>query len=229
MLDKRAGGTPAIPGRSRGAERGVKLRQLTLTGTRNIAQAVYYMKRLARLFWVLLALLFLFEAWLWDRLAPIVGHIVAAIPWGWIKPALVRLVDRLSPPATLVVFVVPFILLLPLKFLEFWFLAHRQWVATIAVLLLAKLVGLGVTAFIFEATKDKLLQMAWFLRLYEFFLWARHWAHEKIMPRLREWSRQTVDPVAQRLRRWRPVLQPRHAGRLLQRLTRIRRRMRAAS
>jgi len=147
---------------------------------------------------------------------------------GWIKPALVRLVDRLSPQATLVVFVVPFILLLPLKFLEFWFLAHRQWVATIAVLVLAKLIGLGVTAFIFEVTKDKLLQMAWFRRLYEFFLWA----HEKIAPvtqRLREWSRQTVDPVAQWLRRWRRLLQPRHAGRLLQRVMRIRRRMRAAA
>jgi hypothetical protein len=188
------------------------------------------MKRLARPFWVILALLFLFEAWLWDRLAPIVGRIVAVIPWGWIKPVLVRLVDRLSPQATLVVFVVPFILLLPLKFLEFWFLAHRQWIAAIAVLVLAKLVGLGVTAFIFEVTKDKLLQMRWFGRLYEFFLWARHWAHEKIMPitqRLREWSRQTIDPVTQRLRRWR-VLQPRHS-RLLQLLMRIRRRMRAAT
>jgi hypothetical protein len=190
------------------------------------------MKRLARSFWVILALLFLLEAWLWDRLAPIVGRIVAVIPWGRIKPALVRLVDRLSPQATLVVFVVPFILLLPLKFLEFWFLAHRQWLAAIAVLVLAKLVGLGVTAFIFEVTKDKLLQMAWFRRLYEFFLWARQWAHDKIMPitqRLREWSRQTVDPVARPLRRWRRLLQPRHAGRLLHRLMRIRRRMRAAA
>jgi hypothetical protein len=190
------------------------------------------MKRLARPFWVILALLFLFEAWLWDRLAPIVGRLVTVIPWGRIKPALVRLVDRLSPQATLVVFVVPFILLLPLKFLEFWFLAHRQWLAAIAVLVLAKLVGLGVTAFIFEVTKDKLLQMAWFRRLYEFFLWARQWAHDKIMPitqRLREWSRQTVDPVARPLRRWRRLLQPRHAGRLLHRLMRIRRRMRAAA
>src|SRR5258708_35908195 len=190
------------------------------------------MKRLTRLFWVILALLFLFEAWLWAYLAPLVGRIVAAIPWGWIKPALVRVVDRLSPQATLVVFVVPLILLLPLKFLEFCFRADRQCVAAIAVLVLAKLVGLGVTAFVFEVTKDKLLQMAWFRRLYEFFLWARHWAHEKIMPitqRLREWSRQTVDPVAQRLRRWRRVLQPPHAGRLRQRLMRIRPRLRAAT
>jgi hypothetical protein len=163
------------------------------------------MKRLARAFWVILALLFLLEAWLWDRLQPIVARIVGVIPWGWIKPALIRLVDRLSPQATLVVFAVPLIILLPLKFLEFWLLAHRQWVAAITVLVLAKLVGLGVTAFIFEVTKDKLLQMAWFRRLYEFFLWARDWAHEKIAPitrLLREWSEQTIKPVARRLRRW---------------------------
>jgi hypothetical protein len=195
------------------------------------------MKRLARPFWVVLALLFLFEAWLWDRLHPIVARVVAVIPWGWIKPALIRLIDRLSPQATLVVFVIPFIGLLPLKFLEFWFLAHRQWIASIMVLVLAKLVGLGVTAFIFEVTKDKLLQMAWFRRLYEFFLWARDWAHEKIAPitrQLREWSDQTIEPIIRRLRRWRRMLRPprlrgEEARGFLERLMRIRRRMRAAA
>ena len=67
------------------------------------------MNRLTRPLWVVLALLFLLEAWLWDHLRPIVARIVSVIPWGWVKPALVRLVDRLSPQATLVVFVVPFI------------------------------------------------------------------------------------------------------------------------
>ncbi len=189
------------------------------------------MKRLARPFWVAFALLFLFEAWLWDRLQPIVGRVVAIIPWGRIKPAFVRLIDGLSPQVTLVVFVVPFILLLPIKFLEFWLLAHRQWIAAIVVLGAAKLVGLGLTAFIFDATRDKLLQMAWFRRVYEFFVWARTWAHEKIEPvsrQLKEWSDQTVQPITRRLRRWRRILQPRHAGRLFQRVTRIRRRMRAA-
>jgi hypothetical protein len=190
------------------------------------------MSRFARPLWVILALLFLFEAWLWDCLKPIVARIVGLIPWGWVKPALIRLVGRLSPQATLIVFVVPFIVLLPLKFLEFWFLAHRQWVAAVLVLVLAKLVGLGITAFIFEVTKDKLLQMAWFRRLYAFFVWARGWAHEKVAPitrQLRQWSHQTIRPIARRLRRWRRMLRPRHAGRFIERLMRIRRRMRAAS
>jgi hypothetical protein len=187
------------------------------------------MNRLARPFWIILALIFLFEAWLWDRLQPIVARVVGVIPWGWVKPALIRLIARLSPQATLIVFVIPFILLLPVKFLEFWFLAHRQWVAAIVVLVLAKLIGLGVTAFIFEVTKDKLLQMAWFRRVYEFFLWAREWAREKVAPvtrQLREWSHEAIRPIVRRMRRWRRMLSPRHAGRFIERLMRIRRRMR---
>jgi hypothetical protein len=190
------------------------------------------MKRLARPFWVALALIFLFEAWLWDVLQPIVGRIVNVIPWGKIKPAFLRMVERLSPQATLAVFAIPFIVLLPVKVLEFWLLAHRQWVAAIIALVLAKLIGLGLTAFIFEATKEKLLQMRWFRRLYEFFVWARDWAREKVEPvkrQLREWSHETIDPIMRRMRRWRRMLQPRHAGRLFQRVMRIRRRMRAAA
>jgi hypothetical protein len=175
------------------------------------------MKRIIRAFWVILALLFLLEAWLWDHLEPVVARVVGLIPLGWVRPALVRLVDRLSPPATLMVFAVPFIVLLPLKFLEVWFLAHREWVAAILVLVAAKLLGLGITAFVFEVTKDKLLQMAWCRRFYEFLLWLRHWAHDK------------VEPIARRLRKWRRVLRPAHAGRFFERLMRVRRRMRAAA
>jgi hypothetical protein len=49
-----------------------------MAGIGDISSAID-MKRLARPFWVILALLFLFEAWLWDSLAPIVGRIVAVI------------------------------------------------------------------------------------------------------------------------------------------------------
>jgi hypothetical protein len=190
------------------------------------------MKRLARPFWVALALIFLFEAWLWDSLQPIVWRVVNVIPWGRLKPAFIGWVDRLSPRATLVVFVIPFIVLLPVKILELWLLASREWIAALIVLVGAKIIGLGMTAFIFDTTRDKLLQMAWFRRLYEFFVWARSWAHEKVEPvkrHLREWAHETIDPIIRRLRMWRRLLRPRHAGRLFQRVMRIRRRMRAAA
>jgi hypothetical protein len=173
--------------------------------------------KLVRALWIVLAVLFLVEAWLWDHLEPVVARVVGLIPWQGVKSALVRLIARLSPEATLIVFVVPFILLLPLKFLEVWLIFRQQWIGAIIVLVVAKLVGLGVTAFIFEVTRDKLMQMAWFRRVYGFFVWLRQWAHQK------------VEPVMRRLRKWRHVLRPRRSGRFFTHLMRVRRRMRAAA
>ncbi len=175
------------------------------------------LRTLVRGFWVVLAVLFLIEAWLWSHLEPIVERLVAILPWRGLKAALVRLIAGLSPPVTLVVFAIPFFLLMPVKFLEVWLIVTKQWIAATVVLVLAKLVGVGLTAFIFEATKDKLLQMAWFRRVYEFFLWARAWAHQK------------VDPITRRLRKWRHVLWHFHSGRFTVRLLRVRRRMRVAA
>jgi hypothetical protein len=183
-------------------------------------------KHLARAFWVALALVFLFEAWLWDSLAPIVRRIVGVIPWGRIKPAFVSLVQGLSPRATLVVFAIPFVVLAPVKLVEFWLFAHRYWFAAIGVLLMTKVVGLGLTAFIFEATQEKLLQMLWFRRLYEFFVWARAWAHDRTEPVKRQmlaWAHTAAEPVLTLVARWRHV-GPGHD--LIGRIWRLRRRMR---
>src|SRR5262245_37172769 len=118
------------------------------------------MRRLFRPFLVLLALVFLFEAWLWTHLAPVVASIVARIPLRAIKAAIAHWVEDL-PPTALVVFVVPIgALLVPLKFLEVWMLVGGHWFGAIAVLAIAKVIGVGVTAFIFDATRPKLLQLA---------------------------------------------------------------------
>ncbi|HEY4982436.1 MAG TPA: hypothetical protein VII24_11005, partial [Pseudolabrys sp.] len=119
-------------------------------------------RHLLRPLWIVLALLFLAEAWLWDHLEPIVARAVNLVPWGKLKDRLARLIEDLPPWATLMVFVIPFIFLLPLKFLEVYFLAKRNWLAAAGVLIVAKLLGVGVTAFVFDVTREKLLQMAWF-------------------------------------------------------------------
>lgn len=169
------------------------------------------MRRWLRPLWVILALLFLLEAWLWDHLEPIVARVVNFIPWGRVKLWLKRTIEDLPPWAALGVFIVPFIVLLPLKFLEVFFLAKRQWIAAGLVLILAKLLGLGVTAFVFDATRDKLLQMAWFRRMYDWFLWARDWAHG------------ITEPVRERVRQLTWLLKPQRAARFLRRLMKLRR------
>ncbi|MBS0534684.1 MAG: hypothetical protein JSR72_11560 [Proteobacteria bacterium] len=148
------------------------------------------MRRLLRPLWVLLALLFLLEAWLWDHLSPVVARLVGFIPWASFKRWLAQAIERLPPWATLIVFVVTLgVVLLPLKFAEVYFLATGQWLGAIAVILAAKLIGVGVTAFIFDATRHKLLQMAWFRALYEWMLRVRAWAHaitEPVRLRMKE-------------------------------------------
>ena len=148
------------------------------------------MRRWLRPLWILLALLFLLEAWLWDHLSPVVARIVAFIPWATLKRRLAQAIERLSPWATLIVFVATLgLVLLPLKLLEVYCIATGNWVGAIAVILAAKLIGVGVTAFIFDATREKLLQMVWFRALYEWVLRVRAWAHaitEPVRARMKE-------------------------------------------
>ena len=140
------------------------------------------MRRLLQPLLVLLALIFLLEAWLWDHLEPVVARIVALIPLRAIKAWIAEKVQRLSPPLTLIVFLVPVILLFPLKVLGLWLLAHHYWVGAMAVIVFAKLMGVGVAAFIFDVTRPKLLQMAWFRWLYESVLMIRARALELVAP-----------------------------------------------
>src|SRR5215470_18052814 len=113
------------------------------------------LRRLLQPIWVLLAIIFLVEAWLWDHLEPIVAWIVAAIP---------------------------------LRAFGLWLLAHEYWTSAVFTILFAKFVGVGVTAFIFDVTRPKLLEMGWFEKLYEFILG------------LRAKAKALVDPIKARIR-----------------------------
>jgi hypothetical protein len=140
------------------------------------------MRRLLQPIWVLLAVIFLIEAWLWDHLEPIVAAIVAQIPLRTFKQWLVERVDTLSPAMTLVVFIVPVIPLFPLKLVGLWLLTHEYWVSAILTIIFAKLLGVGVAAFVFDVTRPKLLQMRWFEKLYEFVIALRARANALVDP-----------------------------------------------
>jgi hypothetical protein len=146
-------------------------------------------RTLTRLFWFTIALIFVIEAWLWDHLEPIVERCVAVLPMKWLKALVAEQVEDLSPPATLFVFAVPAALLFPLKLLAIWFVAHEQWLFAMTTIVFAKLLGLGVTSFLFSVTRDKLLQMDWFRA-----------AYEKIV-QWRELAEQLIDPFRRQLRK----------------------------
>src|SRR5262245_60681229 len=95
------------------------------------------MSRLLKPLWVLLALVFVFEAWLWEHLRPLVAWVVERIAWERLKARTAAGIEHLPPYATLLVFLVPVILLFPLKLAGLWMLAHGSWLGAMAVLALA--------------------------------------------------------------------------------------------
>jgi hypothetical protein len=163
----------------------------------------------------LLAIAFLIEAWLWSHLEPVVEWIVARIPLRAVKAWVAGTIRKLSPAATLIVFAVPLMVLFPLKLIGLWLLANKHWIAAGALILLAKLVGLAVTAFVFEMTRPKLLQLWWFRQLYERVLSWLDWAHR------------LADPITRRIKARLTILRPGRVRRTLRLMWRIRRRMRS--
>src|SRR6202000_912027 len=145
------------------------------------------LRRLLQPVWVLLAVIFLIEAWLWDHLEPIVAWFVAKMPLQAFKHWLAERVDTLSPAVTLVVFAVPVIALFPRQLVAGWVLMPEYWLRAVFTILFAKLVGVGITAFVFDVTRPKLLEMGWFEWLYEFFL------------SLRPKQKTLVDPIKLRI------------------------------
>ncbi len=110
----------------------------------------------------LLALLILFEEWGWDPLQRALARL-GRLPL--LRQAEV-LITRLPPPAALVVFTVPALLLLPVKLLALGLIARGQHLSGLAVIVVAKLVGTAVVARLFALTRPALLQMPWFARAY---------------------------------------------------------------
>ncbi len=171
------------------------------------------MRRLLKPLWITLAIAFLIEAWLWDRLRPVVAAVVEIIPWHRLKADARTIIADLRPEATLAIFLIPVAVLIPFKLLAVWLLMHGIWWGAVATILCCKLAGLGVTAFAFDVCREKLLQIAWFRRLYNWVLTVRGWAHA------------LVDPVAQRLRALVRMIRTAHSRRLIRLVARIRSRM----
>lgn len=140
----------------------------------------------------LAALVFLFEAWLWDILSAFWRWLAGFPVFQQAKNSMVRMVDRMPAHAALLLFAIPVGLLFPFKLAALWLLAQGKIVLGGIVFMLAKAAGMGSAAFLFELTRPKLMTIGWFVHLYELVMQLRGWAHRLVDPYL--------DPVRQRMR-----------------------------
>src|SRR4051812_33535694 len=101
----------------------------------------------------LAALILMLEDWLWDLGLRLTAFIVAWPP----LEALERRLAALPPYAALCVFVLPGVLLLPVKILALFAIAHGHPLSGIAVIVLAKVGGAALVARLYVLTRPALL------------------------------------------------------------------------
>jgi hypothetical protein len=125
------------------------------TRTRLLAPLVY-----------LAALVLLFEDWCWD-----VGARIAAAIGRW-PPlrALEHRVRTLPPYVALAAFVLPGLLLFPVKVLALVAIANGHAASGITTLVVAKIGGAAVVARLYVLTLPSLLALAWFERSHAWFI-----------------------------------------------------------
>ena len=156
---------------------------------------------------ILLALIIVFEEWGWRPLADLLGRLARWRPWAAVESVIIRL----PPYAALVVFALPTLLLLPLKFLALLLIAKGQVILAGLLFVAAKVVATALIARLFMLTQPALMQIGWFA-----------WSYDTVMPwkealtaRVRaSWAwrvgrvvkERAKRAVAAEARRWRPTL-----------------------
>jgi hypothetical protein len=143
----------------------------------------------------LLALLILFEEWGWEPL-----H--RALTWLGRLPAMRRIeaaITRLPPGSALVVLLLPTLGLLPVKLLALWLIARGAALAGLMAIVVAKLVGTAVLAWVFALTQPALMRMPWFAAGYRrWYAWK-----ESLLAWVRaSWAWRTGRALKRRLRHW---------------------------
>jgi hypothetical protein len=139
-------------------------------------------KRIYRSLLLLLAAVFLFEAWLWDKFT-LLGHWLRdRLPLQALKRWVASRIERLPPWAALLLFVIPVIIVQPLKLAALWLMVHGHVVLGLIGFVAIKVVAFGAVAFLFDLTRDKLMTFGWFVWLYERVLWLRAKASAYIAP-----------------------------------------------
>ncbi|MBA3057921.1 MAG: hypothetical protein KJ614_15210 [Gammaproteobacteria bacterium] len=152
---------------------------------------------LKSLFSGLLALLILFEEWGWEPLQRALAWVGRLPGLRWLE----RRIQALPPYAALTLFLLPTVLLLPVKLLAVWFIGQGQVLSGTLVILLAKLVGTALVARLFRLTQPALMQLAWFARLYTPWI---DWKEGLLMQVRASWPWRLGRVLKRRLRqRWR--------------------------
>ena len=140
---------------------------------------------------VLLAALFLIEAWVWDAFVLVARKLVALIPWAAFKARIVAWIDRLPLFVVLAIYVVPLCIIEPLKTVSVYVMATGHFVFGVIAFITLQFLTVGVVGVIFDLTRSRLLTIPWFAWGYDKVMIFHDFAHRLVAPykaaAAREW------------------------------------------
>ncbi len=135
------------------------------------------MKTIKRLLLVplswLAAIVFLIEEAIWDWTAKLMARLGAVR----LVHAIEKHIATLPPRWAFVTFLLPSLILIPAKLLGLHAIASGHWLVGSSVFVIAKLLGVALFARIFNLTRPALMQLAWFVRLYDTVMHYRNLIH----------------------------------------------------
>ncbi len=143
-----------------------------------------------------LAVVLVSEEWLWDTLKAQL-HRFSGLP---LVAALESRIKRLSPIPSLLLMVLPGVVLIPFKAAALYWMAHHHPVLGICALIMAKVTGTAVAAYVFDLVRTNARKLHWFDTFYV--------AVIGTLTRAKQWLQ--LQPAYQRmqtlLHKWRAVL-----------------------
>lgn len=107
-------------------------------------------------------LVLLFEEWGWQPLARAFAALGRLPWWGQLEQRIIGL----PPWASLLVFGVPVVALVPIKLLALYLFGQGHVALGLCMIVAAKLAGTAIAARLFQLTQPALMRMPWFARLY---------------------------------------------------------------
>ena len=110
----------------------------------------------------LAALIMFTEEVLWDALK----NIMAAFGRLPVIRGIEARIAKLPPYGAAAVFLIPGCLLLPVIISALWLIANGHAMLGAELIILAKLIGTALVARIFTLTRDQLMTLSWFARIY---------------------------------------------------------------
>ena len=159
-------------------------------------------KRPSRLLALPLAIAFLFETWVWDKLVAFARFVAALLPWAEFRDASRRVVNRLPAVFAVLLFGIPLAVAEGGAFISVVMMATGHVTMGMALYVLMKIFGLVLVPVIFEITREKLLALRWFAWAYEHFETLHEMARfvAPYKEAAKQWGRETAASLAAALR-----------------------------